>query len=159
MAALIFALFIFAIYIAFSANTSPLAIVSGIFIALVMGFAFGKNYVRSARKFLQLKRYWHFLVFIFKYFLIDEVKAHLEVIHLILKPSKITNPKIVKLKYDVENEYSVFLLSTCITNTPGTVVVDVDKKQKILYVHWINAKDDEKQISEPFEKYIKKIFE
>lgn len=55
-------------------------------------------------------------------------------------------------------------LANSITLTPGTMSVDVDKENSILYIHWIDVKTKDvesatKIIVERFEKILKKIFD
>ena len=71
-------------------------------------------------------------------------------------------PGIVKVPIDVKNDYSRILVAHSITNTPGTVTVDMD--DNYIYVNWINVvtekpKEARKRISEEFEKFAEKIFE
>ncbi|MEM2645765.1 MAG: Na+/H+ antiporter subunit E, partial [Desulfurococcaceae archaeon] len=60
--------------------------------------------------------------------------------------------------------YGITAVANSITNTPGTVVVDVDEERRCFYVHWIDVKAFEpeechKMISETFEKYSKRVFD
>jgi len=66
--------------------------------------------------------------------------------------------------YGVNSEYSIVSIANSITNTPGTVVVDIDEDRKFFYVHWIDAQafDDQearRTVSEVFEKELSRIFE
>jgi multicomponent Na+:H+ antiporter subunit E len=66
--------------------------------------------------------------------------------------------------FDVEGDYTVTSIANSITNTPGTVVVEVDRARKVFYVHWIDVASIEpaearRSISEAFEYYSRRIFE
>ncbi|MEM4062124.1 MAG: Na+/H+ antiporter subunit E, partial [Desulfurococcaceae archaeon] len=74
------------------------------------------------------------------------------------------NPAVVMAPFDVETDYALTTIANSITNTPGTVVVDVDEKRRVFYIHWIDAKtldplDVKKRVFEDFEKYAKRIFD
>ena len=55
-------------------------------------------------------------------------------------------------------------LANSITLTPGTMSVDIDKNNGILYIHWIDVKTKDVEsatriIVDRFEKVLKKIFD
>lgn len=92
----------------------------------------------------------------------DEVRAHLDVMRRILHPRMPINPGIVKIPYEVVSDYAMLTIANSITNTPGTVVVDVFPEEKAFYVHWINAVVTEPEkaresVSRIFEKFAKRI--
>ena len=92
------------------------------------------------------------------------VKANLDVAYRVLHPKLLIRPGIVKVKTSLRSAAAITALSNSITLTPGTLSVDIDRDNGILYVHWINvrAKDVEtatKDIVERFEKILSKIFD
>ena len=158
------ALLAFITYIVFSGSIRPYDIVTGIIISIAVGYMVANMTVRNPKKLLELKRLLWLLAYSVYYFFIAEVKAHTDVIYRILNPKMPINPGIVRVPYHVETDYAMTTIANSITNTPGTVVVDVNTKRKIFYVHWINVKGVRpeitfKNISESFEKYVKKIFD
>ncbi|RLG77421.1 MAG: cation:proton antiporter, partial [Thermoprotei archaeon] len=63
-----------------------------------------------------------------------------------------------------KTDYAMTTIANSITNTPGTVVVDVDPVERNFYVHWIDVKTTEPEearlrISNVFEKYAWRVFE
>ena len=113
--------------------------------------------VRDVLRFLYLIKYF------FWYFLVAETKAHYDVIRRALSPSLPIRPGIVKLPYEVSTDYGVTFIAGSITNTPGTVTVEIDKGKKVLCVHWIDVRAAEpeearKHISKDFEDYAKIIW-
>jgi multicomponent Na+:H+ antiporter subunit E len=69
---------------------------------------------------------------------------------------------IVRVPYHTDSDFGTISVGNSITNTPGTVVVDIDEKREFFYVHWIyvTSPDEEtcfKSISEPFEKSVRKF--
>jgi multicomponent Na+:H+ antiporter subunit E len=74
------------------------------------------------------------------------------------------NPGIVKIKTRLKSEAALTFLANSITLTPGTLCVDIEKDEGVLYIHWINVKNKDiikatEHISERFEKIIEKVFE
>lgn len=157
-------IFVFFIYIVYSGNITLFDIVTGLVIAIATGVILGPLVVEDWKKSLSLSRFFKLVTYIARYFLIDEVKAHWNVIKIGLNPRMPIKPGIVRVPIRSKNEYAITLVAISITNTPGTVVVDVDKERGILYVNWIyvvNEKPDitYKEIAEVFDKYASKIFD
>lgn len=158
------ALLCFTIYILFSGSISTYDIVTGAGVGVITGYLFSNITIKNPRKTLNPKR-WIFTVFYaIRYLIVDETRAHIDVIKRILHPRTPVNPAIVKVPFEVSTEYAITAIANSITNTPGTVVVDVNLEEKVFYVHWIDAKSIEphkarEMISSVFEKYAKIIFE
>lgn len=155
---------IFITYIVFSGSVRPYDLLTGAVVAIVVGLLVANIVVEKPSKLLQVWRFFYLVAYAIYYFFVAEVKAHLDVMYRILHPRMPVNPGIVRVPYYVETDYAMTTIANSITNTPGTVVVDVNPEKKILYVHWINIKDvrpeeTHRHISSTFEKYAKKIFD
>lgn len=152
------------VYVVFSGSVSSYDLISGVLVALVTSLITANLVVSNPSKLIQVKRLGWLLIYSIRYFFIDEVKAHLDVIKRILHPKMPINPGIVKIPYEVESDYAMLTIANSITNTPGTVVVDIFPEEKAFYVHWINAVTTEpaevkKSVSEVFERFAKRIFD
>jgi len=89
------------------------------------------------------------------------VKANFNVARIVLTPSLPINPGIVEFDTKLTNEYAKMVLANSITLTPGTFTVDVVGSR--FYIHWLDVKTTDpdevyKEIAEPFEKILLKIF-
>ncbi len=158
------ALLAFATYIVFSGSISPYDIVTGVVVAAAVGLIVANIAVREPWKALDPRRLGWGIAYIIVYFLYSEVRAHLDVMKRILSPSMPINPGIVRVPYRVHTDYAMTSIANSITNTPGTVVVDVDTEAKDFYVHWIDVKATEpeacrKEIMELFEKFSRRVFD
>ena len=110
------------------------------------------------------KRWFWAIAYTIYYWFYAEVKAHVDVIRRILSPSMPLKPGIVKVPYTLKSDCGIVCVANSITNTPGTVTVDVDRERGYLYVHWIDVKttdpeEAKKHISQVFEKFAKRIFD
>ena len=81
-----------------------------------------------------------------------------------MHPQLPINPGIVKVKTRLKSDTALTFLANSITLTPGTLTVDIDRDNGVLYIHWLNvkAKDVEtatKIIVERFERILSKIFD
>ncbi|MEM0025560.1 MAG: Na+/H+ antiporter subunit E [Zestosphaera sp.] len=154
----------FIIYVVYTGTLRLYDILTGFLVALVIGVLTSNLLIEDWRKSLSLRRFVNLVRFAFRYFFIDEVKAHLLLIKLSLSPKLDLRPAIVKMPIKTRNDYGITLVSLSITNTPGTVVVDLNKEKGNIYVHWIYAKttkpeESYKEVSEVFDTYALKVFD
>jgi multicomponent K+:H+ antiporter subunit E len=85
--------------------------------------------------------------------LTDIVVANFAVAALIvIRPGSI-RPAIVKVPLDVEDEFSVTLLASVISLTPGTVSADMDPERTHLLVHVLDLDDEQALIDEVKTRY------
>ncbi len=151
----------FIIYVIFVGSVSLYNILTGILVGIFTSLISARFLVKSSYKLLQLNR----LIYLFKYLIVFvklEIISHIEIIRIIIS-GKI-NPGIIEIPFNLKSDYAVTLTACSITNTPGTLVVDLDLKEKKYYVHWINMKtrsivEAKKHISEQFEAISKEIFD
>ncbi|NJD99035.1 cation:proton antiporter [Thermococcus sp. LS1] len=154
------ALLAFITYIIFTGSSSPYDLFTGAVVAIGVGLLMGKYVVQNDAKAINPVRWLWGLAYFLWYMLVAETKSHIDVIIRIITGNY--NPGIVKVPIGVETSYAKTLVANSITNTPGTVVVDMD--ENYLYVNWIDVTtlDPEKakgEISADFERFAKRIFE
>ncbi len=154
----------FIIYLLYTGSIGLFDIITGAVVAIIIGLLTGSIVVKNPGKTFSLRRYILMIIYTIWYFLVAETKAHLDVIKRALHPRMPLNPAIIKVPYDVNTDYAMVLIANSITNTPGTVVVDLDYENKYFFVHWIDAKTSDplkarEIISSKFEEFAKKIFD
>ena len=94
-------------------------------------------------------------------FIIEMIKANIDVARRVINPKLPINPGIVKVKTDLESDYAKLFLANSITLTPGTLTMDVIEDN--LYIHWIDVETKDKNIqknliSKKFEDSLEGIF-
>jgi multicomponent Na+:H+ antiporter subunit E len=105
-----------------------------------------------------------YLVAYYMYYMaVAEVEAHVGITRTVLSRRIRISPAIVEVPYYVRTSFGMTLIAGSITNTPGTVVVQVDTAGRVLYVHWLKAvtyrpEEARRYISEKFEEFAAKIF-
>ena len=70
------------------------------------------------------------------------------------------HPTIFALPTDLEQDWEITLLSSLITLTPGTIVINVSDDQRTLYIHAIDVDDVDEaidSIKNSFEKAIMEV--
>ena len=153
---------VLATYLFYTGSATEYDIVTGSAVALIVSFLVGHWLVKNELKFFSPRRWFYAIVYLLRYFFIEETKTHIDVAKRVFTLK--ANPGIVRIPLEVENDYGKVLVANSITNTPGTVVVDISDDGKWLYVHWIDVSTlDEKEVKESivayFEDYAKKIFD
>ncbi len=139
-------------------------LVVGIFIAGFVAYLTGDLFITRPHLLKHPLRYWYFFVYYLPLFFWECLKANLDVAYRVLHPKTPINPGIVKVKTSLKTDTALTFLANSITLTPGTLTVDIDKDNGILYVHWIDVKAEDIEsatriIVERFEKILRKIFE
>ncbi|NJE41739.1 Na+/H+ antiporter subunit E [Thermococcus sp. GR6] len=150
----------FITYLIFTGSASPFDLVTGIIVAISVGLLIGRYLVQNDTKAMNPTRWLWTVIYFIWYMLVAETKSHVDV--MVRTITGKYEPGIVKVPIGVKTDYAKTLVANSITNTPGTVVVDLD--DKYMYVNWINVttEDPEKvkgEISADFEKFAKRIFE
>ncbi len=94
-------------------------------------------------------------------FIIEMIKANIDVARRVINPKLPINPGIVKVKTGLKSDYAKLFLANSITLTPGTLTMDVIEDN--LYIHWIDVETKDKRIqknliSKKFEDSLEGIF-
>ncbi len=157
-------LFSFLLYLLYSGSIRIYDIVTGIVVSIIIGIVMAPIVIENWRKSLDLYRFFYLIKYIIVYFFIYEVKSHLNVIRIGLSPSMSIRPGIVRVPIRSRSGYALTLVSLSITNTPGTIVIDVDEGKNVLYVNWIyvtTVKPEEvyREVAENFDANAQKIFD
>ncbi len=92
----------------------------------------------------------------------EEIKAHLQVIYIILHPDMPLKPGIVEVPTELDTEFGLTGLANSITMTPGTLTVEVGEDNSSLFVHWISVytsdtREIKREIGGTFERYLRRI--
>ncbi len=80
--------------------------------------------------------FWYIIVF-----LIELVKANIDVTRRVLSPSMPINPGIVKVQTTLKSKMARLILANSITLTPGTFTIEIT--DDALYIHWIDVEAED----------------
>ncbi len=158
------AFLVFVVYMAFSGSVSPYGIAIGVLLAIGVSLVTSRYLIKDESKALSFRRFAHLAWYALYYLTVEEFRAHRKVIGIILSRNMPVKPAIVRVPYRARSEYTIVASANSITNTPGTVVVDIDTKRSLYYVHWIYAVglDPEttyENVLKSFESRLSKVFE
>ncbi len=94
------------------------------------------------------------------YFIYEMIKANIQVAYDVITPKFFMKPGIVKYPMNAESDFEINLLSTVISLTPGTLIMDISDDKKVLYIHVMYLKDKDKfirQLKNGFERRLLEI--
>lgn len=129
----------------------------------IVGYLLGLLIIFVMRRFFNTRFYLYrvfAVIWLTILFLKELVLSNLAVLRIVLKPKLDIKPGIFAFETELESEWEVTLLSSLITLTPGTLVVDVSDDNKVLYIHSMDIEDvDEaaESIKLSFEKAISEV--
>ncbi len=83
--------------------------------------------------------------FIF-YFIYEMLKANIEVAYDVITPKFFMKPGIVRYPMSAESDFEINMLSTVISLTPGTLILDISDDKKVLYIHVMYLRDKDRFI-------------
>jgi len=154
------ALVSFLVYVCLVGSLGTDELIIGLIIAVLVGIITRNLVVSDEKRVLDPRKWLNALRYLTVYSFYYEPLAHWDVIKRIFTMD--LRPSIVRVPYSLKTEYGVTLVGNSITNTPGTVVVDVDEKRGYFYVHWINAPSVEEgfcynNISKGFERLVRRF--
>lgn len=92
----------------------------------------------------------------------DIITANFEVAYLIANPWRKCQPHFIEYPLMLEERFTITLLASTISLTPGTVSANLRMDGKSLLIHALDVDDEEaliKQIRERYERPLKEIYE
>ncbi|MFH1237163.1 MAG: Na+/H+ antiporter subunit E [Candidatus Aenigmatarchaeota archaeon] len=128
-------------------------IVTGFIVSLILAAVFAGFFIQKAGK-SYAKRFVYILAYI-PYYMWQEVLCVSDVTKRIITGR--INPAIVEVAHPHKSEWGITMLANSITMTPGTLALEARPGK--VYVHWLNASGDKKQIAGVFDKLLMKIWD
>lgn len=132
-------------------------------ISFIKGYIFGLLIIfvlrRSFSSRFYLFRLWSFIKLIF-IFIKELILSNIAIVKVVLKPKLDMRPAIFAMDTELTRDWQITLLSSLITLTPGTLVIDVSEDNKTLFIHAMNigeVEDEINSIKNSFEKAILEV--
>ena len=113
---------------------SWLSLLSGILVAFVVSLVF---YLPPVELGGRLNPFWG-IVFLVR-FLLDLVVASLQVAWLVVRPRGVVENAVIAAPLQTRSDFIMTLTATALSLVPGSIVLEVDREQSILYLHVIDA--------------------
>ncbi|HEX2176513.1 MAG TPA: Na+/H+ antiporter subunit E [Nocardioidaceae bacterium] len=113
-------------------------VVNGAVIAVVLTRVF---YLPPAELSGRVNLYW--LVVFFGHFLLDLARSSLQVARLALSFGHIPRNAVIAVRLHTSSDLVLTVLANTLSLIPGSSTIDVDRRNTTLYVHLLDANDDE----------------
>lgn len=131
-------------------------------VSFAVGYVIGFVIILSMRRFFPEPFYGKKTISIIKLvllFIFELIKSSFSVLKEIIRPTLKIKPGIFRSETVLESDVEISLLATLITLTPGSVVMEIDPKQKVMYIHAMDADDFRNNITKTKRKFEKAIIE
>src|SRR5690606_10527515 len=119
------------------------------FLNFMVGFVMGFFILWLMNRNESDKRYFNRVPkkigFIF-FFLWEMIRSNIQVVYDVITPKFFMQPGIIKYRMNAMTDFEINMLSTMVALTPGTIVIDVSKDKKVIYIHVMYLKNKEKFI-------------
>ncbi len=153
----------YAFYVVFTGAISVFSLAIGALMSAVVSVVVKPLVIPGELRASDLARLAYLVAYYFYYMAVAEVRAHAKIAKTVLSRRMEISPAIVEVPYYVKTSYGMTLIAGSITNTPGTVVVQVDTERRLFFVHWLFATTFEpgkarEAISVDFERFARRIF-
>jgi multicomponent Na+:H+ antiporter subunit E len=138
-------------------------LIFGILIGILVSFTTGDIFEKRMPISRDINRYLWFFYYI-PLFVWECIKANIDGAYRVIHPDLPINPGIVKVKTSLKSDMALTFLANSLTLQPGTMTVDIDKENGLLYIHWVDVKSQDIQaasemIVQKFERILIRIFE
>lgn len=138
----VLALTLLAVWLLLTQSVSPGQILLGAAVALLASQALAALGPPSPR-FGRLQPIWRLMVTVAG----DVVRSNLAVARIILHPRRARIAGFVSLPLELASPHGLAVLALIITATPGTLWVDLDRRNGTLLIHVLDLVDEEEWIS------------
>lgn len=95
---------------------------------------------------------WYVVVF-FVRLIVDIARASIDVAWLVIDPRYKPSSAVLAIPLDTRSDLIMTFTAEAISLVPGSIVVDVDRRESVLYVHVINVRTEE-----DLEKFREEVF-
>lgn len=93
------------------------------------------------------------------YFLYEMIAANVQVAYDVVTPNYFFKPGIIRYPLEAVTDIEINLLSTIISMTPGTLILDISEDKKFLFIHVMYLKDKEHFITQMKKGFEHKLLE
>ncbi|MGF6478006.1 Na+/H+ antiporter subunit E [Paraburkholderia sp. JPY419] len=151
---------LFVIWMVANASLAVEPALVGLVITLVVARVFVSSSEAWRRLRLTPAAPYHFAAYSVT-FIVELVRANLNVMALVYSPRIDIKPGIVKVRTRLQTPLGRLALANSIALTPGSLVMDI--RDDILFIHWLDVKTTDideatNALVTPFEKHLEKVF-
>lgn len=130
--------------------------------AFAVGVIIGMIIVFLLRRFFPTPFYgrklWSILKLLYL-FIVELVKSSITVIRQVTRPKLNIEPGIFRTETILKSDWEITLLSMLITLTPGSVVMEVDPRAGVMFIHAMDASEFKNSIMKSKHRFERAIIE
>lgn len=119
-------------------EVSPMSLISGIIIAIILARVFYLPPVELAASFNIF-----FVITFLGYFLLQVAISSVQVAWLAIRPKKVPDCSIIEVKLKSRSDFILTATGLTITLIPGSFIVDADRESPTLYLHVLDTSTQE----------------
>lgn len=127
-----------------------------------IGYVIGFFIILMMRRFFPEQFYGRKIIFIiklFSLFIMELIKSSVVVAIQVTRPKLNIQPGIFRSETILETDLEITLLSTLLTLTPGSVVMEIDPEAGVMYIHAMDVTEFQNSISITKRKFERAIIE
>lgn len=131
-------------------------------VILGVGYVIGFFIIFATRRFFPEPFYGRKIIaifYLFSLFIIELFKSSVVVIMQVTRPKLNIEPGIFRSETVLKTDLEITLLSTLLTLTPGSVVMEIDPKAGVMFIHAMDVTEFRNSISKTKRKFEKAIIE
>jgi multicomponent Na+:H+ antiporter subunit E len=153
----------FLVWLALTAGGGFQEVLAGLVVAAVVALVAGR-FLEGLPRTRGLGRRVLYALLYGVTFVWEMIKANVHVALIVLNPTRPIRPGIVKIRTGLAKDTAITILANSITLTPGTFTVDVNPRERELYIHCItvagtDVEENTRTIGLKFERILKEVFE
>lgn len=127
-----------------------------------MGYVIGFFIIFLMRRFFPEPFYGmkiNYMIKLFSLFIIELIKSSVVVIMQVTRPKLNIQPGIIRSKTVLKTDFEITLLSTLLNLTPGSVVMEIDPKAGVIFIHAMDVSEFRNSIIRTQHRFEKAIIE
>jgi multicomponent Na+:H+ antiporter subunit E len=153
-------LLLFMVWLVVNASFALPILWTGAVITLAIAFIFARRDGLWQQIAFTPRAAYHFLAYT-GVFLVELVKANLNMLRYVYSPRIDIHPGIVKIHLRLKSPLGRLALANTIALTPGSLVMDI--RDDSLFIHWLDVKSEDPDVATtmiagPFEKHLEAAF-
>jgi multicomponent Na+:H+ antiporter subunit E len=127
------------LWLILTGSFAPLDLLWGVVLCTIVSALTYRFTAFGAPRWMRRPRGWLALLRLFVEFVRQMVVQNVTLSWRVFLPNMPIKPGIVAVPYNIEGDVPLTIMSSLMTLTPDTVVIDIDQQKKMMYIHWINV--------------------
>ncbi|MDA3131083.1 Na+/H+ antiporter subunit E [Aliibacillus thermotolerans] len=131
-------------------------------LTFISGYFIGFLFIFALRRFFPTRFYGYTVIAVVKLvflFISELISSSILVAKQVTRPTINVTPGIFKVHTNLESDWEITLLSSLITLTPGSVVIEIAMEEKVLFIHAMDIPESEALVLKAQEKFERAIME